>query len=73
MRVTKAPKNLVAWTIVGLLIVVILLNGDLHTDDVLGVFQGILIFGLLGIIIMLRWIITLRFWSALIAWVRRWF
>ena len=70
MRAIKAPKNLFAWAIVGLLVVVILSISDLRADEVLGLLQGLLIFGLLGIAVMLRGTIVLRFWAALIHWLR---
>jgi hypothetical protein len=70
MRAIKDRKNLLAWVLAGLLLVIILLSVDIHTDDVVGVLQGLLIFGLLGLAVLLRWTIILRFWLALIAWLR---
>lgn len=58
------------WMVIGLLVSVIALSIDWNPEEIVGTLQGILILGLLGAAIMLRWVITLRFWSALVAWLR---
>jgi hypothetical protein len=40
-------------------------------EDVFGLLQALLIFGLLGAVILLRWTMSLQFWSALLGWLKR--
>jgi hypothetical protein len=42
-------------------------------DDLLGLLQGVLLFGLLGLALLLRWTVLLRFSAVLVAWLRRGF
>lgn len=67
----KTQTSLLVWVIAGLLAGFILIRIDLHTDDLVGLLQAILIFGLLGIAILSRSVLVLSFWLALIQWLRR--
>lgn len=68
----KAFK-LALWSLVGLAAVAVLVSSDFRGDDLVGLLQGLLLCGLLGIAVLLRWTISLQFWTTLIAWLRRGF
>ena len=73
MRAIRASKLFILWLIVALLAATVVISSSFDGDDLLGLLQGLLLFGLLGIALLLRWTIIFRFWSDLVAWLRRGF